>query len=294
MADQYRCFSDDLDAAKVDRAGFKFHHQLLGHPALGLDNLGRVLPALPKGQVFYSSGLLKPEDDFDRAHIQHRNGLSLEETIENIRGSDSYIMVRSPETDPSFRQLFDDLSADVSHSLQRRGLPPRLTDARLYLFIASPNSLTPFHFDRYSTFLMQFRGSKQVFVFPPWDEDVISREHSEAFMAHAEGVRPPWKPELADRATGFAFAPGEAIHIPFVAGHYVKNGADDVSISMSIIYNSDETARQMRAMRLNHYLRKALRPVGLQPSRVGRSRLRDGAKAALWQAAARLAKVRGG
>ena len=195
-------------------------------------SLGVAL-SLPRAQVFYSSGRLQKSDDFDRAHVEHRNGLTIEETIETIRTSDSYIMVRSPETDASFAELHRELVSDVAALMRARGVGLQPLDAKLYLFIASPDSVTPFHIDRYSTFLMQFQGEKEVTVFPPWNESVVTARECEAFMARS-GERPPFRPEAERLATRFHFRPGEALHIPFVAGHHVRNGPRDVSVSMSI------------------------------------------------------------
>jgi len=286
------CFADDIRRDLLDRQAFTFKHKLMGHPALSLENLGRVLPALPPKQVFYSSGLLKEGDDFDRASVDHPNGLTIEQTIENIRTSNSYIMVRAPEADPSFAPLFQELHADVDALMRERGVGTRATGAMLYLFIASPGSVTPFHIDRYSTFLLQFRGTKEVGVFPQWDPRVISPQVREGFVAHA-GVRPEWRPEAETLAQRFHFNPGDALHIPFVAGHYVRNGLEDVSISMSIIFNTDETVRQSQAMLLNHRLRSGFRPLGLSPHPVGQAPWRDHLKAGLWAAGSRVAHALG-
>jgi hypothetical protein len=284
-----KCFADNIQRDLLDRQPFTFGHKLMGHPALSLDNLGRVLPALPPSQVFYSSGLLSEADNFDRANVEHPNGLSLEETVEKIRTANSYIMVRAPEADASFAPLLSDLRADVGELMRERGVGHEAVGAMLYLFIASPGSVTPFHIDRYSTFLMQFRGSKEVGVFPQWDARVVSAAAREGFVAHA-GVRPEWRPEAEPLASRFFFNPGDALHIPFVAGHYVRNGTDDVSISMSIIFNTDETMRQTRAMLLNHRLRKQLNRVGLGPRPVGEEPLRDWLKAGLWSVGSGVAK----
>jgi hypothetical protein len=75
------CFSDDVQSDLMDRQPFQFHHQLLGHPALTLANLGRMIPTLPGTQIHYSKGTLKPSDDFDQAQQTHSNGISIEETI---------------------------------------------------------------------------------------------------------------------------------------------------------------------------------------------------------------------
>lgn len=278
-------FAADIRRDLLDREPFTFRHRLLGHPALSLQNLGRAIPALPASQVYYSSGRLERSDDFDRAHVDHANGLSIEETIETIRTSDSYIMVRAAETDASFQPLFRELVSDVQELMRERGVGRVAHGATLYLFIASPGSITPFHIDRYSTILMQFQGSKEVTVFPAWDDRVVPSTVREGFVAHA-GPRPVWDAQAEPLGTTFRFAPGDALHIPFVAGHHVRNGPGEVSISMSIIFNTDATRRMTQAMVLNDKLRR----LHLSPVPAGRSAWRDGAKAALWAAGARLAR----
>jgi hypothetical protein len=61
------------------------------------------------------------------------------------------------------------------------------------LFIVSPNAMTPFHFDRCSNFLMQIRGSKEVAVFPNFNEEVVPAAECESYM-HREEAKPLWKP----------------------------------------------------------------------------------------------------
>ncbi len=281
-------FTESPNFDGIDQRAFTFGHKLLGHPALTIDNLSRVLPSLPAEQVFYSSGKLDKADDFDRAHLEKKNGLSLGETIERIRTSDSYIMVRSPEVDPSFNELHRQLVEDVGVLMKRRGVGARPVDPMLYLFIASPNSVTPFHVDRYSTFLMQFSGRKQVTVFPMFDERVAPARELEAFMAQT-GERPLYRPEAETLGTTFDFAPGQAVHIPFMAGQHVKNGADDVSISLSIIFNTKQTKAFSRAMILNH----GLRELGLSPQGVGRSSWRDHGKSFVYRAASKVRRTLG-
>ena len=283
------CFADDMPRDRLDHAAFTVPHRLLGHPALSLENLERAIPALPPSQVFFSSGRLDRRDDFDRAHLDHRNGLSIEATLETIRHGTSYVMVRAPETHPSFQPLYRELCDDVRRLMRARGVGDMPHGAMLYLFIASPGSVTPFHIDRYSTLLMQFRGTKEVTVFPPWDERVVPAVDREGFVANS-GQRAVWRPEIEPLGRCFRFAPGDALHIPFVAGHHVRNGPDDVSISLSIIFNTDETRAQSRAMVFNHVLRRRL---GLHPRPVGGGDWRDAVKAGVWGTGARLAHALG-
>lgn len=277
------CFDETFALPGLDRTPFLFGHTLLGHPALSLENLARAIPALPKAHVYHSNGRLTEGDDFDRAHIDHAPEASLEATLEDLRNTDAYIMVRQPEEHPSFQPLYAELKSDVNELIRKVGLDGSAEDSMLYLFIASPGSVTPFHIDRYSTLLMQFRGSKEVTVFPAWDDRVVGDEDTEHFFANT-GRRPSWRPEAAQYGETFAFSPGQTLHIPFTSGHHVKNGNDDVSISLSIIFNTRQTQQLIRAMLFNHHSRKLLGKLGLQPRRVAMDAGGVAAKAGAWSA----------
>lgn len=274
-------FEDNEALNQLDSAAFKFNHRLLGHPSLSLENLARVLPELPTGRVEYSKGLLDINDDFEKTLKDPACKFSLEETIESIRTSNSYIMVNHPDTHPSFAPIKRQLVEDVEKIMRRLGIGNEAIDPRLFLFIASPNSVTPFHIDRYSNFLMQFRGSKQVSVFPQWDERAVTAKHHEAYMAYAS-TKLPFNDEVDALGTRFDFKPGEAIHIPFLAGHHVRNGSEDVSISMAIFFNTEQNNAWRKALRFNGISRHVLNKVGMTPARVGKQAWRDKAKAWGW------------
>jgi hypothetical protein len=278
---KFVCLDPHLPAERFDREAFKFQHQLLGHPALTLENLCKVLPSLPRGQVVYSSKRLSETDNFERFFSQDGDRASIEQAIESIRTSEAYIAVQSPQSDPSYAPLFKDLIGDISQLLRLRGLGDEVRNPRMYLFIASPNAVTPFHFDRYANFLMQFRGSKTVSVFPQWNPNVVPDADREAYVSYAT-TDLKWSPALDQFGRAFDFGPGEALHIPFAAGHHVRNGPDDVSISLSIFFDTEENLRWRRALSFNHYARRAMRPFGIAPGPVGHNPMGDGLKSALW------------
>lgn len=280
MVSKFKCFEQDALSIRLDRQASICHHRLLDHPALSLENLARVLPALPENQVYHSNGRLQFGDDFDRAHIEHRPEEGLRTALESLRDTDAYIMVRQPETAESFKPLLTDLKHDVEELVREAGVRAGIDETMLYMFIASPNSVTPFHIDRYSTLLLQFRGSKQVTVFPPWDPRVVSDEDAEQFFARS-GRRPPWRPEAESLGTTFDFSPGQALHIPFAAGHHVRNGSDDISISLSIIFNTPETRKIINALAFNHRIRR----LGMTPARVALGAPGVESKALAWRMA---------
>lgn len=277
------CLGEGVDAEKLDREPYRFQHNLMGHPALTLENLARVLPRLPQDQVMYSGNRLKNGDNFEETFRSRPENQSIEETIEGIRTSDSYIMVSSPQVDESFAPLHKQLVSDVEALIRQRGVGSVAITPKLYLFIASPNSVTPFHIDRYSTFLLQFRGSKQVCVSRPWDERVVTNPDCENYVSYVN-TRLPWSETKDQFSTTFDFRPGDALHIPFVSGHHVRNGSEDVSISMSIIFNTDQTMAWRSALNFNQRARK----IGLAPAAVGSHPVRDMAKARMWSMWSRL------
>ncbi len=277
------CFDDSMATGKLDREAFTVRHKLMGHPSLSMENLARVLPTLPKNQVMFSKTRLDNGDDFETTFRSRPRGHSIEETLETIRTSSSYIMVQSPEVDKSFAGLYRDLKSDVETLMKLRGVGNKAVSPKLYLFIASPNAVTPFHIDRYSTFLLQFQGSKTVSVFPQWDERVVASPDREAYVNYHR-THLPWTREIEALGVPFEFKPGDALHIPFVAGHHVRNGSGDVSISMSIIFNTAESMAWRRALCLNDHVRPALTRLGMPPAPVGRNKFRDYAKARLYVA----------
>ncbi len=285
----FNCFNDDFNAVPIDQEPRKFGHKLTSHPAVSLENISRLILAHPKNKVVYSKGLLKNGDDFENAQHEHGNGMSIEQTIETIRVSNSYIYVVSPELDPSFSDLHRELVADVETVMKQQGLGSAAIDTSLHLFIASPNAFTPFHIDRYSTILMQARGSKEVCIFPSWDERVVSSPDREQYLAYSK-TKLPWAPEMDAHATRFDFSPGESVHIPFVAGHYVRNGSEDVSISLSITFNTNQSMAWRRTIAFNRVARPHLEKLGASPALVGASPWRDAAKAGTWAKAAVLSR----
>jgi hypothetical protein len=263
----YSCFADSIQAQKLDKTPFQFEHKLLGHPALDISNLAKVLPELPTERVMYSKGLNLLGANFDRAHIDNKNGLSIEETIETIRTSNSYVAVRGPENHASFKGLHKMMCEDIGKLMKLNGTGQMPTEAEMWLFIASPNAVTPFHFDRFSNFLLQFRGSKEVAVFDPWNDEVITPQEYEAYTARSDRkIR--WEPEMDRFAHKFNFKPGQAIHIPFLGGHYVKNGPEDVSISLAIFFHTEETQRLKQALVINDLLRRRLAKIGMAPKSI--------------------------
>jgi hypothetical protein len=145
----------------------------------------------------------------------------------------------------------------------------RIEDA--LIFITSPRRVTPYHIDRECNFLLQIRGEKTIYVFDQNDREVLPVEEIERFWA-VDNNAAVYKPEFQNRAKSYRLVPGNGVHIPVNAPHWVQND-DNISISLSVnfTWNDFERANVHRA---NFLLRK----IGLNPRPPKESALVDGIK----------------
>ena len=167
-----------------DERLFKFKHSLLTRPELQFDSIREVVLSLPADRVFFSRADLKIDANFDRAHKDHATGLSLESTLADMATTNSYVMVRQPDSHPRLKPvlelLMEELRGFVHEVHGRQGSPDSLFhDPMLYLFISSPHSVTPFHVDRYSTLLFQLQGEKDVMIWDRHDRETVTAEELE-------------------------------------------------------------------------------------------------------------------
>jgi hypothetical protein len=98
----------------------------------------------------------------------------------------------------------------------------------------------------------------------PGDESVVPPEKHEAY--HVGGHRNvPWRDEFEERGHKFALAPGDAVHVPLMWPHWVKNGPEP-SISFSITWKSRWVYDEAYARVVNHMLRRwGVRPASPAP-----------------------------
>lgn len=269
-----KCFKGNLEPKNLDQKSFEFSHNLANHPALTFENLSEVITSMPDEKVMFSTGLSNLKTNFENLLVEGKKGFDLNEVINTIKTGSAYIAVRNPELHPSFKDLFAGICQDVGNLMKKNGTGTKPLEPMLWLFIASPGAVTPFHFDRYSNFIFQIRGSKELAVFPPRVESIIPHKELEAYMDYKPSF-PEWSEESDKAASKYNFKSGEAVHIPFTSGHYVKNGMDDISITISIFYHTEQTLMWSKAMTCNNRLRK----LGMTPKAVGNNVIRDTLKA---------------
>jgi len=251
-------FSEDartaFAAAYPDRAT-KLGHGLAGHALLTLEALAGLAERMPADRVEYNLGKLplgvRPEDT-------PSNGLTLGETIRTIETNGSWAVLKNVERDADYGALLDRALAELAPIVERE--TGSMLHREAFIFLSSPGSVTPFHMDPEHNILLQIRGEKTMTVFPAGDEELVPAVQSEAF--HAGGHRNlDWRDAFRDRGMAVTLLPGDAIHVPVKAPHFVENGPV-VSVSLSVTWRSDRSVAEGELHSLNGLLRRRRLPVG--------------------------------
>ena len=256
------------------------HHHLPDHPLLSLEALAELGESLPASEVEYNPGKLPigiaPED-------VPSNGLSIGETIRTIESNGSWAVLKNIENVPAYRALLMDLLAELE-SIVEPSTGAMLTPQG-FIFISSPGSITPFHFDPEHNILLQLRGRKVMNVWPAGDERFAHRREHERY--HMGGHRNlPWDDVYRDDAQQVPLGPGDAVLMPVMAPHFVANG-DAPSISLSITWRSEWSYRESEA----HAANATLRRMGLDPAMPPRWPSYAWAKSVGWRVARKLRLV---
>ncbi len=193
-----------------------------------------------------------------RAEDTPSNGLTLGETIRTIETNGSWAVLKNVERDADYGALLDRALAELAPLVERETGPMLHREA--FIFLSSPGSVTPFHMDPEHNILLQIRGEKTMTVFPAGDEELVPAVQSEAF--HAGGHRNlDWRDGFRERGMAVTLLPGDAIHVPVKAPHFVENGPV-VSVSLSVTWRSERSVAEGELHSLNALLRRRGLPVG--------------------------------
>ena len=247
-------------------------HRLVRHRLLEIEALARLGEALPAASVEYNRG----DVPIGVAGKPAGNGLGIGETIRGIETSESWAVLKNVEQSPDYAALLAVLLDELRLSIAPTTGP--VLKAQAYLFVSSPDAVTPYHFDPEHNVLLQLRGSKTVTVFPAGDPRFAADTVHESY--HAGGARElAWRDDLEEGGRAFALGPGEALYVPVMAPHHVRNGPA-VSISLSLTWRSAWSFAEADARAFNGLLRRA----GISPRAPGRYPAHNQAKALAWRA----------
>ena len=253
-------------------------HTLMGHPLLQLGSLVDLAKRLERvGGVRAHSDNAKPDTSFVSAPETHPVAMSMEETIRKIESSKAWMALHNIQNDEIYRKLVDEVLDFARPMVEPKD--PGMCHRAGWIFVTSPNAITPFHIDHEHNFILQVLGKKTINVFDPLDRAVVSEEALELFHSRLSRDLIKFDDERQKRAHVFEVEPGMGAYMPSTAGHWVKNG-DNVSITVSFTYYTRSTMLRKGAHQANFELRK----LGLSPRPVGAAPIVDAAKGVAWRA----------
>lgn len=254
-------------------------HNMVAHELLTLDALAQLGEALPTASVEYNPGDLpvgiKPEDVPD-------NGMTIGDTIRMIDRSASWAVLKNIEQMPEYEALLLSLLSEIRPILEAK--TGKMLKPQGFIFVSSPDAVTPYHFDPEHNILLQLRGEKWMTTFPAGNARFAADEIHEGY--HVGGHRNlVWQDDFKADGTKYHLTPGKAIFVPVMAPHHVQNGSEP-SISLSITWRSDWSFEEADARAFNGWLRKR----GVTPKAPGRFPARSKAKALAWRILRKMTK----
>lgn len=238
-------------------------HGLVGHPLLqpaSLVALGSRLEA--RGRVRTHSNQAGAGTPFNAAPGLHPNRKSAAETLSGIADAQAWMSLLNVQTDAEYRELVGRVLDDIQPLIDRRD--PGMCRRAGWIFVTSPNTVTPFHFDEEHNFLLQVQGRKRVYVWDPDDQVVASEQARDRFHHRHERDLLRWREEFRARARVFDLGPGQGAYMPSTSPHMVENGSEP-SITISLTYYTDATRRDAMLHRAHALMRRA----GVTPPQVG-------------------------
>lgn len=238
-------------------------HRLDQHPLLQIESLielGKRLEAL--GRIRTHSSEAYAGTAFNHAPMLYPNACAAADTLANIASAKAWMSLLNIQTDDLYRTLVDAVLDELKPAIDR--VDPGMLYRAGWIFVTSPNTVTPFHMDKEHNFILQVKGYKRLYVWEPDDTEVLSEAARDLFHTNHSRDLAVWREEARSRAHVFDLAPGMGAYMPSTSPHLVENG-DGPSITVSFTYYTDATRRKARL----HALHQRMRGWGLQPAQVG-------------------------
>jgi mannose-6-phosphate isomerase-like protein (cupin superfamily) len=249
------------------RRSVGFSHDLHLDDRLTLASVADLADRLPRRSVIADTAaqpLLVPQGGPPRGALE-RPG----DVIRDLHNANAWLTLLNVEDDPGMAEIMntqlDQLESGMIANWGKRGKTRKRV---AFVFVSSPNSVTPVHFDIEHSLLMQVSGCKTVSV-GRWESNAARRHEFDRYWDGSHGRIETLKPE----ETAYTMTPGRAVYIPPGTPHWVHNGPD-ISLSVTLTYFTAATVRENRVEDFNSRLRRR----HLKPREPGRSATVDTAK----------------
>jgi mannose-6-phosphate isomerase-like protein (cupin superfamily) len=245
----------------------EFSHDLYLDDRLTLASVADLADRLPRRSVIADTAaqpLLVPQGGPPRGALE-RPG----DVIRDLHNANAWLTLLMVEDDPGMAEIMntqlDQLESGIS---AKQGKRVKMRKRVAFVFVSSPNSVTPVHYDIEHSLLMQVSGCKTVSV-GRWEDDAARRHEFDRYWNGSHGRIEKVPPEVAT----YTMTPGRGVYIPPGTPHWVHNGPD-ISLSMTLTYFTAATVRENRVEGFNAKLRRR----HMNPREPGHSTTVDTAK----------------
>jgi hypothetical protein len=260
-----------------------FAHALHRDERLTLPAVADLADRLPRRSVIADTAtqpLLVPQGGPPRGVLE-RPG----DVIRDLQNANAWLTLLMVEDDPGMAELMNTYLDQLEDGISaRQGKRVKLRKRVAFVFVSSPNSVTPVHFDIEHSLLMQVSGCKTVSI-GRFESEATRRREFDRYWNGSHGRIEDLQPEVAS----YTMTPGRAVYIPPGTPHWVHNGPD-ISLSVTLTYFTAATVRENRVENFNAKLRRR----HLNPREPGHSATVDTAKVCalgLWTIGQRLRSV---
>jgi hypothetical protein len=245
----------DREAARsqLHTAPFMIKHDLATSPLFDPKNLIPIAQeALSRpGDAYFDAGDPTLSDKWGNIPVPD---MSIEQVLTRIEHAKAWVILKHTEKDPRYAEVLNQFAQFV-WGLAGPEKAKEILNPEMLVIVSSPQRL---------------RGSKEVWICDPADRSVLSEADVEDYYS-GNITAGRFKPEFEAKARRFVLNPGDGVHIPSHAAHWVKNG-DGISVSLSL--NFEFPAWRAKVYKANHVLRK----LGMSPAPPGLSPAQDALK----------------
>jgi JmjC domain len=263
-----------------------FTHDLHLDDRLTLAAVADLADRLPRRSVIADTAaqpLLVPQGGPPRGALE-RPG----DVIRDLQNANAWLTLLNVEDDPGMAELMNTYLDQLESGMSaEQGKRVKMRKRVAFVFVSSPNSVTPVHFDIEHSLLMQVSGQKTVSV-GRFESDAARRHEFDRYWDGSHGRIETLQPEVA----AYTMTPGRGVYIPPGTPHWVHNGPA-ISLSVTLTYFTAATVRENRVEDFNSHLRRR----HMKPREPGRSAAIDTAKSyvmGVWAMGRRLRSVAAG
>ena len=252
------------------REAVPFVHVLQDHPLLKIPSIADLADRLAEHSVVCDQAvkpLLVPGGGPARG-VQPRPG----DLIRDLENSASWLTLLNIEQDQAYGALVDECVNCIAPFVDR--FPRDVRRPAGFIFVSSPDSVTPAHLDIEHSFPMQVQGHRTLalgnFRTP------ADREHEvDRYWGGSHGRIE----SMPDEFASFTLQPGRGVYIPPLVPHWITNGPTP-SVSMTLTFFTRDTDEDGLIRVFNHKMRRL--PGSRTPP--GRSLWLDALKVAVMRA----------